>query len=78
MGCHALLQGSSHPGIEPNSPTLQMDSLLSEPPGKPKNTGVIMYVFVHTLFQILFHCRLLQAIKYSSLCYAVGPCLFYI
>ena len=29
-----------NPGIEPRSPTLQVDSLLSEPPGKPKNTGV--------------------------------------
>ena len=28
------------PGIEPRSPTLQADSLPSEPPGKPKNTGV--------------------------------------
>jgi len=27
-------------GIEPRSPTLQADSLLSEPPGKPKHTGV--------------------------------------
>ena len=27
-------------GIEPKSPTLQADSLLSEPPGKPKHTGV--------------------------------------
>ena len=26
---------SSNPGIEPRSPTLQADSLLSEPPGKP-------------------------------------------
>ena len=24
------------PGIEPQSPTLQADSLLSEPPGKPR------------------------------------------
>ena len=31
MGCHALLQGT-----EPRSPTLQVDSLLSEPPGKPR------------------------------------------
>ena len=23
------------PGVEPGSPTLQQDSLLSEPPGKP-------------------------------------------
>ena len=29
-----------NPGIEPRSPTWQADSLLSEPPGKPKNTGV--------------------------------------
>ena len=28
------------PGIEPRYPTLQVDSLPSEPPGKPKNTGV--------------------------------------
>ena len=27
-------------GIEPGSPALQVDSLPSEPPGKPKNTGV--------------------------------------
>ena len=27
-------------GIEPRSPALQEDSLLSDPPGKPKNTGV--------------------------------------
>ena len=29
-----------NPGIKPRSPTLQVDSLPSEPPGKPKNTGV--------------------------------------
>ena len=29
-----------NPGIEPRSPALQEDSFLSEPPGKPKNTGV--------------------------------------
>ena len=28
------------PGIEPRSPTLQVDYLPAEPPGKPKNTGV--------------------------------------
>ena len=27
--------GLSEPGIEPRSPALQVDSLLSEPPGKP-------------------------------------------
>ena len=30
----------SNPGIEPSSSTLQVNSLLSELPGKPKNTGV--------------------------------------
>ena len=29
-----------NPGIEPRFPALQVDSLPSEPPGKPKNTGV--------------------------------------
>ena len=28
-----------HPGIEPGSPALQADGLLSEPPGKPKMVG---------------------------------------
>ena len=28
------------PGIKPRSATLQADSLLAEPQGKPKNTGV--------------------------------------
>ena len=30
-------QGLSNPGIEPWSPAWQADSLLSEPPGKPKS-----------------------------------------
>ena len=29
-----------NPGIKPRSPALQEDSLPSEPPGKPKNTGI--------------------------------------
>ena len=29
-----------NPGIKSRSPVLQADSLLSEQPGKPKNTGV--------------------------------------
>ena len=37
MGCHFLLQGNPpNPGIEPGSPILQADSLLSEPPEKPR------------------------------------------
>ena len=35
-GYHFLLQGNlPHPGIQPRSPALHADSLLSEPPGKP-------------------------------------------
>ena len=31
------------------------------------------FIYIYILFQILFHCRLLQDIEYSSLCYTVGP-----
>ena len=34
-----------NPGIEPRSPALQVDSLPTEPPVKPKNTGVVAYPF---------------------------------
>ena len=37
VSCHSLLQGIFPPGIEPDSPALQADSLLPEPPGKPHN-----------------------------------------
>ena len=41
VGFHAHAPGDlPNPGIKPRSPTLQVDSLLSEPPGKPRNTGV--------------------------------------
>ena len=41
VGCHAFLQGNlPNPGIKPRALTLQVDSLSSEPPGKPMNTGV--------------------------------------
>ena len=36
VGCHAFLQGTlPDPGIKPRSPTLQADSLASQPPGNP-------------------------------------------
>ena len=44
VGSPSLLQGI-FPGIKPRSPTLQADSLPTEPPGKPKNTGVNSYPF---------------------------------
>ena len=41
VGSLSLLQGIiPNPGIDPRSPTLQADSLASQPRGKPENTGV--------------------------------------
>ena len=40
-----------NPGIEPRSPTLQADSLPSEPPGKPKNTVVDSLSLLQGIFQ---------------------------
>ena len=53
----------SNPGIELKSPTLQADSLPSELPGKPKNTGVDSLSLHQGIFltqelnQGLLHCR---------------------
>ena len=55
--------GSSQPGTKPRSPTLQVDSLPSEPPGKPMNTGVGSLSPLQGIFltqdsnQGLLHCR---------------------
>ena len=59
VGCHALLQGIS----QPRSPTLQADSLPSEPPGKPKNNRLGSLSLLQGIFQTqeshqgLLHCR---------------------
>ena len=51
------------PGIESRSPTLQVDSLPAEPPGKSKNTGMGSPSFLQWIFpsqelnQGLLHCR---------------------
>ena len=51
------------PGIKPRSPTLQADSLQSEPPGKPKKTGVGTLSLLQGIFPTqgsnlgLLHCR---------------------
>ena len=39
-----------NPGIKPRSPALQADSLPSEPPGKPKNTGVSSLSLLQGIF----------------------------
>ena len=56
-------RGSSQPRIESWSPVLQEDSLLSEPPGNPKNTGVGCLSLLQRIFPTqgsnpgLLHCR---------------------
>jgi len=65
--CHALLQGifpthKLHPGIL-HWWLRQMDSLLSEPPGKPKNTRASRLSLLKGIFLSqelnwgLLHCR---------------------
>ena len=44
-------RGSSNKGIKPRSPTLQADSLPSEPCGKPKNTVVDSLSLLQGIFQ---------------------------
>ena len=79
-GCHALLQGTfPTQGSNPGLPTLQADSLPSEPPGKPKNTGVGSLSLLQGNFpnqelnRGLLHCRSYQGspcISHSCIKYA--------
>ena len=62
-----------NPGIEPRSPALQEDSLPSEPPGKPKNTGVGSLSILPGIFMTqelnrsLLHCRrILYQLSYQG------------
>ena len=46
-GYHFLLQGIfPPPGIEPESPALEVESLTSEPPGKPVNNSVAQQLVI--------------------------------
>ena len=63
----------SNPRIEPRSPTFQVDSLLSEPPWKPMNTGVDSLPLLQGIFptqelnQGLLHCRwILYQLSYQG------------
>ena len=62
-----------NPGIKPRSPALQEDSLPSEPPGKPKNTGVGSLSILQGIFltqelnRSLLHCRrILYQLSYQG------------
>ena len=66
-----------NPGIEPRSPTLQADSLPSEPSWTPKNIGVGSLSLLQQIFptqelnQGLLHCRqILYLLSYQG-----SPCL---
>ena len=59
--------------MEPRSPTLQVDSLPAEPPGKPKNPGVGSLSLLQRIFltqesnQDLLHCRrILYQLSYEG------------
>ena len=52
----------SNPGIEPRSPTLQVDSSPAEPQGKPKNTGVGSL----SLLQQIFSTQELNQLSYQG------------
>ena len=60
-------------GIKPRSPALQVDSLPSELPGKPKNTGLGSLSLLQGIFptqelnQGLLHCRqILHQLSYQG------------
>ena len=62
-----------NPGIKPRSPALQEDSLPSEPPGKPKNTGMGSLSLLQWIFRTqesnwgLLHCRqILYQLSYQG------------
>ena len=62
-----------NPEIKPRSPALQADSLPSELPGKPKNTGVGGLSLLQGIFltqesnQGLLHCRqILYQLSYQG------------
>ena len=72
VGSCSLLQ-LANPGIKPKSPVLQVDSLLSESPGKPKNTGVGSLSLLQQIFPTqesnwgLLHCRrILYQLSYQG------------
>ena len=73
VGCDALLQEDlPNPRIKLRSPTLQVDSLPTEPPGKSKNTGVGSLSHLQGIFltqelnrSLLHHRQILYQLSYQ-------------
>ena len=66
-------RGSSQPRDQTKVSCMQMDSLPSEPPGKPENTGVGSLSFLQGIFltqelnQGILHCRqILYQLSYQE------------
>ena len=82
VGCHALLptqEDLPNPGIKLGFSALYADSLLSEPPGKPKNTGVGSLSLFQGIFPaqecnwgLLHCCWILYQLSYQG-----SPCIGY-
>ena len=70
------------PGIKPRSPSLQADSLPTEPPGKPKNTAVGSIFLLEEIFQtqesnrgLLLYRWILYQLRYYDLHIFFGAAL---
>ena len=81
VGSLSLLRGNlPNPGIKPRSLSLQADSLLAEPQGKPSNTRVGSLSLLQQIFptqesnQGLLHCRW---VLYQLSCQGSLWCLAY-
>ena len=76
-------RGSSHPGIEPRSHAMQVDSLPAKPQGKPKNTGVgslsLLQIFpTQESKKGLLHCRrILYQLSYQGRLLEPSPKFLY-
>ena len=51
------------PGIEPGTPTLQADALLSEPPGKPQTICIILAKTIKGAFLVVQWLRICLALQ---------------
>ena len=75
-------RGSSQPMDQTQVSYIARDSLLSEPPGKPKNTGVGSLSILQRIFLTqetnrgLLHCRqIIYHLSYQGVCVCVCVCV---